>query len=185
MCTLLLAYPARRKCSRWPLVLVAFSPMLWSEKLKVQAWAPSRQPVKDVQIYKHVGSRDTFSWRVNMLCSVYTTVLQWEPDIVWYLIGWGIIRTCVVQVATLLHFDTYLNVLSSCNLYLGRKGTLHVERKKCPLKCALNTWIIRMYRFSVFSKCVWFAFLWKSLITSSHWWRRRLKNFKSAEGFFV
>lgn len=90
LCTLLRAHLERGKCSRWPLMLVASSPLLWSKKLKVQAWAPSRQPVKDVQIYKHVGSRDTFSWRVNMLFSVYISVLQWEADIVWYLVDWGL-----------------------------------------------------------------------------------------------
>lgn len=123
----------KRKCSRWPLILVAFSPLLWSKKLKVQAWAPSRQPVKDVQIYKHVGSRDTFSWRVNMLWLCLYNNCAAVRGRRCLIPGWlGIIWSCTVQAATLHHFDTYLNVLSLCNLYLVREVTLHTERKNVP-----------------------------------------------------
>lgn len=120
----------KRKCSRWPLILVTVSSLLWSKKLKVQVWAPSRPCVKDVQIYKHVGSRDTFSWRVNMLCLVYTTTAAAARDRCCLIPGWlGIILSCTVQAATLHCCDTYLNVLSLCNLYSRREVRLQTMKK--------------------------------------------------------
>lgn len=108
MCSLLRVCPCKkRKCSRWPLILVAFSPLLWSKKLKVQAWAPSRQLVKDAQIYKHVGSRDTFSWRVNMLWLCLYNNCAAVRGRRCLIPGWlGIIWSCTVQAATLHHFAT-------------------------------------------------------------------------------
>lgn len=150
----------KRKCSRWPLVLVASSCLVWSEKLEVQAWAPSRQPVKDVQIYKHVGSRDTFCWRVNMLwlclynnCAVVRGRRCLIP-------GWlGIIGRCTVRPDTLFQFDTYLNVLSEYNLYIGREVTLQTEQKKTPPKmCPEYMNYPEVQVRSVLFKCVLFAF---------------------------
>lgn len=177
----------KRKCSRWPLVLVASSCLVWSEKLKVQAWAPSRQPVKDVQIYKHVGSRDTFCWRVNMLwlclynnCAVVRGRRCLIP-------GWlGIIGKCTVRPDTLFQFDTYLNVLSEYNLYIGREVTLPTEQKKTPPpKCALNTWIILKCRFAVFCLNVsYLHFLEKFLIAKSYWWGEKVKELPFWSRFF-
>lgn len=125
----------KRKSSRWPLILVAFSSLLWSKKLKVQAWAPSRQPVKDVQIYKHIGSRDTFRWRVNMLWLCLYNNCAAVRGRRCLIPGWlGIIWSCTVQAATLHHFDTYLNVPSLRNLYLGREVTLCTKWKNVPPK---------------------------------------------------
>lgn len=130
----------KRKCSRWPLILVAFSSLLWSKKLKVQAWGPSRQPVKDVQIYKHVGSRDTFRWRVNMLWLCLYNNCAAVRGRRCLIPGWlGIIWRCTVQAAT-LHYWSKWSVFMLPLFWKG-SDTIHWA-KKWPSKCALNTWII-------------------------------------------